>query len=560
MDRLLTCILFFFFFTTLSFAQPKHEIRAVWLTTAYGLDWPHIFATQPQNIQRQKEELCQILNELQAAHFNTVLLQTRIRGDVIYPSSIEPWNYILTGKEGKSPGYDPLTFAIEECHKRGMELHAWIVALPLGNTKHVQSAGRASITRRRPSLCKLYQKEWYLDPGNPATQDYLYSLVKEIVTRYDIDGIHLDYIRYPDQPQGFPDQDTYRKYGNKVPLNQWRRNNITSIVRKLYQGIKEIKPWVKVSSSPLGKFRDTSRYSSLGWNGYYTVFQDTQGWMNEGIQDMIFPMMYFKGNGFFPFVLDWQEKSCGRYVVPGLGIYFLHPKEGNWPLEEIERQINFTRQQTLAGQAYYRARFVTDNTKHLTDELVCHFYSYPALVPPLYWLDNVPPTPPADLSAQEGNGGILLTWKPATDNDTCIPPFYIIYGSDTEPVDISCPKNILATRIEANEFLYSPAQLWETKRNFAVTAVDRYGNESEATHFCNSISYRLFQNNGITLNLPLEKDAQYVTITDLTGRCLFSRPFKQCIQIAHLSKGCYRILVSYRSGDIKRKGEFIKSN
>ena len=322
MYRLFTLSVFSILFATLSLAHPKHEVRAVWLTTAYGLDWPHTPANGPQSIQRQKKELCEILDVLQAAHFNTVLLQTRIRGDVIYPSRIETWNQIFTGKEGKYPGYDPLAYAIEECHKRGMELHAWIVTIPLGSDKHVQRIGKESVPNRHPSLCKLHQKEWYLDPGNPATKVYLAALIKEIVTRYDIDGIHLDYIRYPDRPQAFPDKDTYHKYAKGIPIAQWRRNNITDIVRKLYQEIKSIKPWIKVSSSPLGKFKDTARYSSLGWNGYHTVFQDAQRWMKEGIQDIIFPMMYFKGNGFFPFALDWQEKCYGRYVVPGLGIYF----------------------------------------------------------------------------------------------------------------------------------------------------------------------------------------------------------------------------------------------
>ena len=134
-------------------AQPKHEVRAAWITAVYGLDWPRTRATTPQGIRKQKEELVDILDKLKAANFNTVLFQTRTRGDVLYPSSIEPFNSILTGKVGGNPGYDPLAFAIGECHKRGMECHAWMVTIPLGNKKHVASLGKQSVTKRVKDIC-----------------------------------------------------------------------------------------------------------------------------------------------------------------------------------------------------------------------------------------------------------------------------------------------------------------------------------------------------------------------------------------------------------------------
>ena len=338
-----------------AFAQtaPKHEIRATWLTTLGGMDWPSAKATSASGIQKQKEELCRILDELQQAHFNTVLFQTRLRGDVVYPSAFEPFAESLTGTEGRNPGYDPLRFAIEECHKRGMELHAWIVAIPIGNARQVRTLGRNALNRKHPSLCKQFKGSWYLDPGNPAVDDYLASIVREIVSGYDVDGIHLDYIRYPEQGERFPDQATYRKYGKRQALKQWRRNNITRIVQRIYTETKRLKPWVKVSSSPIGKYRDTGRYSSQGWNAYEEVYQDAQQWLREGIHDALFPMMYFQGNHFYPFALDWEENKNGRWIIPGLGIYFLHPSELNWKLDEVVRQIYFIRTIGLDGQAYY---------------------------------------------------------------------------------------------------------------------------------------------------------------------------------------------------------------
>lgn len=192
------------------------------------------------------------------------------------------------------------------------------------------------------------------------------KLVREVVSRYDVDGVHFDYLRYPENAPRFPDSYDFRRYGKGRTLAQWRRDNLTDIVRYIYNGVKAMKPWVKVSTCPVGKYRDTSRYSSKGWNAFFTVYQDTQGWLGEGIQDQIYPMMYFRGNGFYPFALDWQEQSNGRHIVPGLGIYFLHPDEGNWTTEEVERQMHFIRSNRLAGEAHYRVKYLMDNTQGYT--------------------------------------------------------------------------------------------------------------------------------------------------------------------------------------------------
>ena len=290
------------------FIPKKQEVRAVWLTTIKGLDWPTTRATSEENIVKQKKELTDILDKLQEARINTVILQTRVRGNLIYPSRIETWCESFSGEAGCSPGYDPLAFAIEECHKRGMEIHAWMVTIPLGSVEVHKDMGAQSITKRNPKICTRFRNNWYLNPGHPETKNYLKEIVKELVTNYDIDGIHLDYIRYPDRPIRFPDASDYRKYGRGFDnLAQWRRNNITEIVRTIHAEVKKLKPWVKVSSAPLGKYRDTQRYPSRGWNAYHAVHQEAQLWMHEGIHDMIFPMLYYRNNDFYPFVLDWTS-------------------------------------------------------------------------------------------------------------------------------------------------------------------------------------------------------------------------------------------------------------
>ena len=260
MKRLNLILLYIFCLLPLAAQRPpKPEIRAAWVPAVYDQAWPRTRATTPVGIRKQQAELIEILDNLKAANFYTVLFQTRTRGDVLYKSAIEPYNSILTGKVGGNPGYDPLAFAVAECHKRGMECHAWMVTIPLGTRKHVAALGKESVTKRKPAICVPYKREYFLNPGHPQTKEYLMSLVREVVERYDVDGVHFDYLRYPEHALRFSDSYTYKKYGNGRDLAQWRRDNITEIVRYLYKGVKALKPWVKVSNCPEGKYSDTSR-------------------------------------------------------------------------------------------------------------------------------------------------------------------------------------------------------------------------------------------------------------------------------------------------------------
>ena len=517
-------------------AQPKHEIRATWLTTLGGMDWPRNKATNASTILKQQQELCAILDQLKEANFNTVMLQTRLRGDLIYPSQIETFPEALTGRTGRNPGYDPLAFAIEECHKRGMELHAWIVTIPAGNNRQVKLLGKHSIVRKNRKICKQHQGAWYLDPGHPETADYLASIVREIVTRYDVDGIHFDYIRYPENARRFPDRDTHRKYGKGKDLKQWRRENITAIARRLYNEVKQAKPWVKVSSSPVGKFKDTSRYSSLGWNAYETVYQDAQGWLKEGIHDALFPMMYFKDNHFYPFALDWKENDYGRWVVPGLGIYFLSPREQNWPLDEVSRQLFFTRQTGLAGHAFFRNKFLLDNVKGIFDELKHEFYTAPALIPPMTWQDSIAPTAPTSPVYKESkDGSIKLSWSASKDNDD-LPVVYHLYASSTYPVDTDDANHLYATYLKDTEAIV------KDNRYYAVTSADRYGNESTplALNEAPPMDTPIL-NQGNKLMLTDLKDAKEILICNAIGETISRVKPHPEISLELLPEGFYLV-------------------
>lgn len=452
---------------------PKYEYRAVWLTVIENLDWPKSFASTPQDVENQKQSLTLLLDSLQAMKINTILLQTRVRGDLIYPSAIEPFSHLFTGTEGLSPGYDPLAFAIEECHRRGMQLHAWLVTMPLGKDEHIAMMDEKGLPHRIPSLCSHYDGAWYMEPGNPHTSDYIVSIVKEIVEKYDVDGIHLDYVRYPDKNKGYPDKAFYRKYGKGLSLASWRRSNITKIVRNVYACVKAVKPWVRVSCATLGKYDELTRYSSLGWDAYNVGFQEAQQWMRDGIVDMLFPMLYFKGNNFYPFVLDWQENSSGRHLIPGIGAYRLLSEYGGWNPLELMRQLCTSRSAGTAGTAMFRA-------EHLTTcafDIYTTVYRTPALVPPMAWYGTRPSAPSA-LSVNTVRAGVHLQWdrvEPAVGEPAVR---YNVYGAVGDSVDITNPENLLGVMLDTTSFVwYRPAS---GNLTFAVTAVDAYGVESEA--------------------------------------------------------------------------------
>lgn len=528
-------------------AQPKYEVRAVWLTTIGGIDWPHSYAGSARSIERQKDELRDILDRLQRANINTVLLQTRIRATTIYPSAYEPWDGCLSGKPGKSPGYDALKFAIDECHRRGMELHAWVVAIPVGKWN---AAGCVRLRKRHPGLVRKIGDEGYMDPEKPQTAEYLADLCAEITGNYDIDGIHLDYIRY------------HETWPMKVSRRQGR-TNITNIVRAISRRVKSIKPWVKMSCSPIGKYKDLSRFSSYGWNAYERVCQDAQAWLRDGLMDELFPMMYFRGNQFYPFALDWNEHSYGRIVAPGLGIYFMSPREKDWPLSDITREMLTLRHYGM-GHAFFRSKFFTDNVKGIYDFTAQSFNQYPALIPPMTWQSSARPSAPSGLSRRTLEDKVeVLSWTPTDKDTTRI--MYNVYSSREYPVNTDDARNLTVVRLRKSSLIIPH----DPTRYYAVTAIDRYGNESTPLQERHTnpdtpetrITDRLLKCDGKTLSLP-EKgsvlDASFVTIETLQGHIVATRPYNGTVaDVSSLPEGMYVLRSLGRKGVTHRLGYFV---
>ena len=520
-------------------AQPKYEVRAVWLTTIGGIDWPSTYAHDDMGITEQQRQLIGILDRLKAAGINTVLLQTRVRATTIYPSNIEPWDGCLSGKPGRSPGYDALQFAIDECHRRGMELHAWVVTIPVGKWN---SYGCQQLRRRFGKLIMKIGEEGYMNPESSFTADYIAGICEEITKNYDVDGVHLDYIRYPETWRG-------RKSSS----------HITNIVRTIYEKVKFYKPWVKLSCSPIGKYDDLSRYRSNGWNARSRVAQDAQYWLQAGWMDQLYPMMYFQSNNFYPFALDWQENSHGRTISAGLGIYMLHPKEGRWQLPEVKRQLNVSRQIGM-GHCYFRARFLLDNIKGVYD-YAQWFDRHPALVPPMTWEHHAPPTPPTSFKVRHNAKEDQLSWSGAQDHSNGPYLLYNIYSSDEYPVDISNPANLIATR-----YLWEHIQIPQTitvKRSlhYAVTAIDRYGNESMPVQEKESNVHHNYSTllpcDGKTLILQDTIDTPYLVVCSLPGTFVRTYNNSLMIDVSILPEGIYELKSLSRKGITHRLGFFI---
>ncbi len=497
-------ILFLFIYIGISLSAIANETRAVWLTTIGGIDWPHSYSSI-----EQKAELTHILDDLAAAGINTILLQTRIRATTIFPSSMEPFDGCLTGHPGKTPSYDALQYAIEECHRRGMKLHAWIVTIPIGKWK---GEGCRNLRSTHPELVKKIGDEGFLNPEASGTADYIADFCKEVTEKYDIDGIHLDYIRYPD---------TWKKIRNRDDA----RDNITRIVEAVHREVKALKPWVQLSCSPVGKYADTKRQSSIGWNARDIVCQDVALWMQEGLMDAIYPMMYFRNQHFYPFVIDWKERSHGRIVAPGLGVYMLHRNERNWALSDITREMYILRQNGL-GITMFRSKFLTDDTKGIY-QFTKDFNALPALPSAMSWYDVTPPAAPKSIKYSDG----MLSWEKVGDDVT-----YNVYCSKTSPVDIHNPENLVMADFNGTAIQLPPLK---SKHYFTVTTTDRYGNESPLPTVTPSKASKMSDHpEDINTFLDGVPSSQMILLRTLQGTDIFMG-YKN--QLPTLSPGHYKV-------------------
>ncbi len=387
---------------------PARELRGVWLTTLAGLDWPRpALQGQPD---RQRAELVAIIDEAARMHFNAIFFQVRSRGNALYRTSLEPWATELTGTPGRDPGWDPLAVAIDACHARGMELHAWFNVFRVWTQGEPPRTDPPHVGLLHPSWVRRYGTDLWLDAGIPAARAYTLQVLEELVRGYDVDGIHFDYCRYPERD--FEDAETYEQFGRGKPKDDWRRDNVNAFVREAYERCTALRPGLIVGSAPIGIYRSIP--GARGWEGRNAVSQDSRRWMAEGYQDYVAPQIYWgltrSGSkiDFEALVDDWKRGASGRQVYAGVAAY----KDNVKP--HLAEHVDAARSRSADGQVYFRF-------EHVRGENFDGRYATRVLPPPMTWRDAVPPNPPRDIAVRRAPGATHVTWTrplPAPDGDT----------------------------------------------------------------------------------------------------------------------------------------------
>ena len=430
---------YFLLLTSITSAQPKYEFRGVWVATVDNIDWP---STKYLSTDSQKIEFTRLLDMHKQNGMNAIIAQIRPATDAFYPSQYEPWSEWLTGTQGKPPipYYDPLEFMITETHKRGMEFHAWMNPYRAEFKIGGSSISQTHITKLHPDWFLPYGTIRLFDPGNKEVQQYVTNIVRDIVSRYNVDAIHFDDYFYPYRIAGkeFPDSVSYLRYGHGMNKEGWRRSNVDSIIFMLSKAIKQQNKYCKFGISPFGVWRNSDKdpegsNTKAGQTNYDDLYADIVLWLKNGWIDYVAPQLYWEfGHKAAPYeiLLDWWSKhTYGRQCYIGLGIY----RAGSSAIWKdptlLPRQIQALRNTpNIQGAIYFSSKSFDKNPNGWSDSLKTNYYKYPAIIPPMTWIDSVKPAKPILLSFEEEavNGEIKFSMFMQNYNSV---KEYAIYGS-----------------------------------------------------------------------------------------------------------------------------------
>ncbi len=487
-------LLFFFnvFFLLNLFSQtfPKREFRGSWVSTVWNVDYP---SASGLSVATQKAQFISQITELKQAGINVVFIQVRPSCDAFYDSSFEPWSQWLTGTPQNitpSPYYDPLVFYVEECHKRGMELHAWVNPYRAASSIAGQSFSASHITNTQPSWCVTYGTKKLLNPGLPAVRNYVTDVVMEIVRNYDIDGMHFDdyFYPYPEASLTFNDAAAFatdpRGFTN---LDNWRRDNVNIFIDKIHDSIKSEKPWVRFGVSPFGIWKSGVPAGISGLSSYFDIYCDPIAWLQDGSVDYVLPQLYWLIGGAqdFSALSNWWGTQCetyNRHCFAGMATYRLDPASGNWANTEIRNQINSVRtiNTKVPGYSCFSSKSIINNLKSIQDTLAVKNQKV-SLLPAMTWDNNIAPNLVTGVSYSINPSNIVLNWTQATaalDGD--LANYYVVYRfvngqtiNLTNPVFISGRTNRDTTVFVDNYTITAGETV-----TYAITSVDRYSNES----------------------------------------------------------------------------------
>ena len=547
----------------------KHEFRATWCATVTNIDWPTTKVTKvtdEASRTAQQKELTDILDALQAGNINAVCLQVRSLCDALYQSSYEPWAACLTGERGKDPGYDPLQFAIEECHKRGMELHVWIN--PYRVTSEKSTTGKPPY-QALPETDMLYThgeshlsgkvieykiEEKYgqvLDPGYPEVRAHIVKVLQEIVTKYDIDGMLMDDYFYPsvdDNTKSTFDSGSQKLHFNPnniedfnengSKLDDWRRSNVDQMVRDVYQMIQTEKPWVRFGMGPFGIWScdeniATEKYGlehpqGIRGANYYTERGcNTVEWIKQGWVDYVCPQLYWptnKADQDYNVLYEWWSGVCEKFSTDNRKVHFYpSPNAGRvygadghkWGIAEMKLQLDQGREKLTngySGAVFYSVRYYlnldyicgNDVTTTMCEDLKASHFQQKALVPRMTWKSTGSLEAPTELSIS----GNTLTWKPEEGRRYTI----YVYPKEVEMNTAIEQVDYLQRVVYGNSFTL-PAGFNTATHNVAVRSYDRYGVEHAATEYTPDVTYVL--NGGELGNRTVESKPNVPTQDEL---------------------------------------------
>ena len=477
-----------------SFGQHKAEMRGVWMTTLLNIDWP---SSSELVTSEQKQEIISILDHHQSMGINVVFLQVRPAAETFYRSSFEPWSRWLTGIQGKEPRpyYDPLEFWVEQCHQRGMELHAWFNPFRAALSEDVTLLHPDHIVYRHPEWFVAYNGRVYFDPGIPEVRQYVRDVILEVVNRYQIDGIHFDDYFYPYRVDGqqFSDQHTFEQYGRGfVDTGEWRRDNISRFVKIVSDSIQSTKPWVRFGISPFGVWRnqmndDSGSATRAGHTSYDDLYADVLLWMRNGWIDYLAPQVYWH-IGFdladYQVLVDWWSKhSYGRHIYIGQSAYKVR---GDADLSawqdpgEMPRHIRLNHQHPeIKGNIYFSSSSLRSNQLGLVDSLRSTYYKYPAMVPSMSYKPVAMLSAPQLYRISHGQKKLTLYWSGSDMQN--VERYQILYRYPGVRAGQGDPQNILAL-LPPGTTTFEDTPPKKGHYTYLISTVSKTNHESPLSH------------------------------------------------------------------------------
>lgn len=489
MRKSLSLFLLVFFFVKLGVhaqQNPKREFRGAWIQCVNN-------QFQGLGRDRMQETLTYQLDELQRTGINTIIFQVRAEGDALYPSAYEPWSRFLTGRQGVAPApyWDPLAWMIQEAHKRGMELHAWI------NPFRAKTKGTPALTspyyNAHPDRFFEYDGLWIFDPAIPENRDYICFIVQDIISRYDVDGLHIDDYFYPYPVAGLPipDGHSYQRYGQGQNIQDWRRQNVNTFMKQLSQTIRQTKPWVKFSVSPFGIYRnqksDPAGSRTNGLQNYDDLYADILLWVREGWVDLNIPQIYWQighpAADYEELIRWWNEHAPQRPLIVGQDVertVKYAATDGSGATQTLQKYNLQRRMSNVAGSCQWYAKACVDNPQGYATTLRQTFHSTIALQPEMPWIDKKAPRKVRGIKLLWTQDGPILMWRVPRRNKKEMQTArkYVVYRfAKGQQQDLGNPANIHA--ITTQPFLKLNYEGGKQQWTYVVTALDRLQNESK---------------------------------------------------------------------------------